>query len=795
MWRIIINGYDVDLGDKFQTSFNRSFLDLQNVDSKSGDWSYGCSLPKSRSNNLIFSNSQDFGTIDKFVKTENYNALAYYKGELILEGYFKLTDIDKDFYNGHFVSNSVSWSKDLAKLNLNEIRNRDGSNWTVPFLGSHDKSVEYSLAWYIEQRGNYDLDIAFPLSSYGNFFSENPNNPFDSIDAYILNLEHFPPAPFNLKIIEKIFETIGWSIDGGLFNDPQFKKIAIPYTFADSVTWNYDRLISAAWTGQTTGLTTIGEYTTISYTYDGQVSGGTTSWYGAWSWLPYNSITRDINDNFRYHYFSNLLGTNKTGITYNVPVTTDYNIVTSATDLRINLTGQYYDGSTTAFISDYVTPTSGWNNIHAGLCLYIDDGTTNLITDIMENINPYIFSGETSVTHPNIIYYYDLAQAASGVTKFFQPYIQDADIVPEISNVSVNFIPPPSDNHPWFFLMSADTTVTISNLKLGIGEKLKWIVVVPSFNDPIIRASSVGIYDNFVFDVTNSITGDTEYNISKNLPDNVTMLDYVKSFLAHPNLFFTADFKKKVIRFDTYTDFWLPVNFGHDITDKVFLNKLEPAARPVDLPRVLRIKYNNDLSDALLKADPDYANIELTNTNIYAEGEKEISLIWSATKMRDFRIYNASKPQPFVLTLPSIANEESLLKPNTEVNISYTNSMRIIKLTDLWINESGQTNYLQVDGYLCAVQLSTFESDDYLSLNYHGDNGMYNTFFARMLYEWGDSHILTLETTIDSYDYNKLQPNVPVIIGGVPWILYSIQNFNPDNPGKCKIELMKKFSN
>jgi len=813
--KIYINDQLIDIGSQKDLSLklNRSFLDLQNVDSRSGDFSYSVKLVKSKTNNSIFSNINTMQSIDKFVRTDEYKAKIYVDGIQILQGYFKLNTIDDKFYNGNFISNTISWSKQLASKNLNEIKNADGSDWKIPFFGCLSSNTAYTLSWYVDNP-DYNRDVAFPFVSYGNFFAESNFTPNNGIQTLLFSAQNFPGSFYYGRILQKIFDGIGWSCDGSLFYDPEFRKLVIPYTAGDLFNWNETTWIKAQSSGRTSDIwspsvtnnlaTDFAASATFDYETNDQFTAGKR---GISVVLPMNNVFQEFYNNLETYYVTDIRFFKKARTQYIAPITANYNLSACCRSLFYELKGAF---NSSAPNTGYITDTTGYSNIKAGVLLLLDDGTDlDLENTVLTHLNTYLWdvSNATIPTHPNILTYLDLVQSLSTPAPvIYTGYSADVQIDIIYSGNVLNTPAPPADGvtHTYTFTGIFDFDLSIKNIPLEQNDKIKILFVSPgrSFLIPTINEVTDIFVGNltlpdemFYWDFKSADEEDFSINITKNLPGS-SQLDFVKNFITQFNLYYTTDQDKKLIRFDKFDDFFLPNTHGYDITDKVDLNFLEPPARPVDLPSKLTIGYRNDTSDPFFIADPTYANVECINSNVFASPEKEIKLIFSATKLRKMFLYTYVYLPSQEIMVPSIANEGAVNEVDlTQVEWSYSNSLRVLKLTDYYTDTGGTVYSTLVDGYPTKLQQAVFESDSYLNLKYDGENGLYNRFYERFLNEFGDSHILTLESNINSYDFTRLQPNVPVIIKNQAYILNSISSFDPINGDKCKIELLKKFSN
>ena len=816
-----INNQVADIGDvkSLNIKFNRQFIDLQNIDSKQGDYSFSIKLPKTKTNNIIFENINVQNVIDKFFRTEDYEYFLDVDGTQYT-GVFKLLNIDEESYIGTLIGKNIAWAKLLSGKNLNDLTNADGTAWSAPYIGSSGSTTN-SLRWYINNTDYTNSDIAFPLISRGMFWHglSGSSLTWNEIFDDSLTFQDIPPAVYEGKIVKKIFENIGWSVDSDLFGNEEYQKIILPYTTADQYLFNWQNLIGASSSGGTGAP--LGIFTGYYNDYNRYGTTGSFNYIkaGLFELTDLRGIISNPYSQLRDYLFVTTQYKTKHREQYYVPALTQYNI-----DLTFDVNDIFLNGAFSAQTDGRMTSAKEFK---AGFFLYINDGTDINTMDVVrdtitQDINDYFYnqSPDASPTDGRIIFYYDLVQkalfnygGANNYSFYAQPYADaDAEIV-ITDNLHLTYSGDGTFNHWNQFHVSGRTNVSISGITLSPHWNIELMFGVQYDRDGGAYNSAGGNAHNesvsartgyAEWSFSPSISGGTELNIGANLPA-ISQLEFIKSFLNRHNCFISTNSNNKSVRFDTYDNYFLPLDYKIDLTEKLDLNNYSSSFKPALMPKNLYFKYTNDTNDILIGQDPDYGNIQLVNDNIYSQNDKQVTQLYSATKLRDF-VY-----QTKFVSLPSICNDASIFEniDASQILWTFASSPRILKITELW-NISGTPVTIKIDGQNCEVLQSVFEDhrEDKLNLIFntitftdnsglHYGYGLYNQYYERYLNSLSQSHILgAIDSNINGDDFNKLQPNVPVVVNGESYILNSIQGFDPINQGsKCKIELIKRFTN
>jgi hypothetical protein len=817
---LYINNSKVDLDKQSSISLTREFLDLQNPESRVGDFSLNVKLPKTKNNKKIFEHVQVENKQDKFVKTIDYTCAYYVDGRLIFSGIFRILSVEDNYFEGVLLGDNIAWSKLLSGKTLKDLKNDDGiTPWSVPFFGWSGSSTQYSANWYINNIDYNTQDITFPLISYGSFFTSN-STPFTN-GIYLDSIagDDVPPSVYDLKIIKRIFQNIGFNVNSSIFSLSEAQKVYLPFTASDRYTWNYGQILKAYASGSTFNIprvfsaNTQADYArTINF-----VSSGTNKKNCDFSVIDFPNIINNPAGNIVTQTF---LGQNGIFSTqqYNTPVTDVYSFDVEINNWKFENKGLYRNDFVTQFASaiNYGLASSAYTPtyfLREGFFVYLDDEIGSYTNQIQDNITRYCWQfyesyfDELFIDNNLVLAAY--VPSHTGTTTFFQPYDESANIIVTGNSQYTLYSGWTGPITYYDIHLTGSTRFEFRDVKIPSGFSIKVGIFGPAYSSG--STASIGganISDEISYGFSaqsvsinffSSKNDDVDLNLTNNLP-NIGQLDYVKSFINRYFLQIDADYKDKVISLEPYSSYFLPNDYAIDITSISDNNFFEPDTEPVKLPKNIFFKWNNDNTDALLKQDIDYGNLQITSDNVYNEGDKEVKLIFSSTKFRDFDVYSPGfTVTASTISLPSIANEESYSNSDLSgITWSFAYTPRLLKLTGEYATDSsGNTIFTQVGGYNSKILLSEFknETPGKLSLAYDGENGLYENYFERFYSEIGDSYIINLDLKMTPEYFQKMVCKTPVILNGQSYFINSIKNYNIFNNKSQKVSIIKKFTN
>jgi hypothetical protein len=844
---------DSDIGLRLQ----RFVQDDYEITQRGGDYSLNITLPITKNNARIFGPKDQFYQFRKFGEIKDYEARIVDSGQILLEGVFRLNSVSDKGYKGDFASINVDWLSKLESIRLTKLGYKDDvATWTVPFRGMNDAN------YYNE---NYNQDIVFPDISYNNvpvtdylFYSYDdvfgPNaldlpNMMPTNNAYWswrfgASFEDFPPAVKLESILKKISEEIGYEMKGDIFSQDNFDRLILPYV-GNGYVWNWGTLASLR-------LTLINN--PITYLTDIQILTAPNSVFSD-LYGPNNEFNLQLkrwdtlldNPSVRTDYVANF---NKYGVTagkqgYVAPIDGKYRI-SIRTIHRTNLTHN-------------LLMNNEWLNIGQG---QIGRSWSNeVLVIVRQNQNgEYVLNPQWEK---------DLANYLAGINDDFinKPSDVIAYIIPAQYNV-INTLPnrkyalgspiqewqqEPTVLLSWCVPNPTMTTKNVSNMvdfSIDV-QLLKNERVYAYWYSPInIVSFSTNGAANSLYSATNETfspsfkidvhCGDTDIDIARNLPD-ITAKDFITSFIRLFNLNFTVDNSTRTINFRFNNSKKLSKSVV-DLTDYIDAETIE--FRPVRQPKELLIGYTNDEKDRLLtmpnvncnnqkKISLDYANVRLTNNNIYTNGVKDVRTSFSATKFVRGRFqtvnvtanpptfvstYNDPNGNPFWIGLnygatnaidnfywdiPSIQSLESFNQKRVgDLEYSWDYASRLLYfigvpqpnqyfLVGAPFDTITQTNFWKKPTActFAGENSSLFGSGTYPSLRF--DHRLYEEMFNNQLEVWKNGYILSAKIYLNSRLWELLQGSQRIVVNGDVFQLMTIEDYDITGNNPSTITLLK----
>lgn len=846
---------DSDIGLRLQ----RFIQDDYEITQRGGDYSLSVVLPNTKTNARIFGPKDQFYQFRKFGEVRDYQARIIDSGQILLEGAFRLTSVSDKGYRGDFAAINVDWLSKLEGIRLTQLGYKDDvPTWTVPFTGMNDAN---------NYNENYNQDIVFPDISYNNvpvtdylFYSyadvfganalDLPND-MPTNNAYWSwrfgsTFEDFPPAVKLEALLKKIGQEIGYEMKGEIFGQDNFDRLILPYV-GDGYAWNWATLAKLK-------LTLL----QILQNYGGgfPVSVG----------LAPNCVFSDL-----------YLGA------YNLQVKRD-NVLVDAPASRNDVIGNFKKYNVTDKSLGYVVPTDGKYRIQVKSKQDIAITHSTIINTQWLNIG----QGQTGRSWTNQVLV--IVRENQNGEYVLNPG-WEKDLANYLAGINDNFINVPSDVIAYVIPAQYNVIGTLPDRKYALGSPLQewqqeptvilntqtstgggtfnnkgiiststyyidiqllknervhcyWYspISISEFNNPRSTACTIETNYNPAPEFTvDLLCGDEEIDIARNLPD-VTAKDFMTSFIRMFNLNFSVDVSTKTINFRYERNKNLNRTSVIDLTDYIDAETIE--FRPVRQPKELNIGYTNDDKDRLLtgqnitcsgeqRVSLDYANIKLTNDNIYAENVKDIRTGFSATKFvrgmfqtvdittnTPFFISNYNDPDgnPFWQGLnygfPSTATNFSWDIPSIQSLESF-NQKRVGDLEYDWsyaprllyfIGVPQPTQYFLVGAPFDTIaqtnfwkkptactfageNASLFGSGTYPSLRF--DTRLYEELFNNQVEVWKNGYVLSAKIHLNSRLWQSLQGSQRVIVNGDVFRLMTIEDYDVTGMNPSTITLLK----
>jgi hypothetical protein len=206
MIELILNGISIDLSENQDFAISFSASKLQDIESRSGDYSTTFNIP------MTSSVKTSLGHVNRLDSGSNLTniqlpAIVKQNGITIFEGFGVINRITDTIELSIFSGNS-NWIAAIGEKSLNDL---DLSDLDL---------IMTSTNVAINRIKDYTNGFLFPNAYYGEF--ADPLQPFTLYDFF--------PAVFNYRTLKQIFTDIGWTIEGDLLSDSLFLSSVLPFS-------------------------------------------------------------------------------------------------------------------------------------------------------------------------------------------------------------------------------------------------------------------------------------------------------------------------------------------------------------------------------------------------------------------------------------------------------------------------------------------------------------------------------------------------------------------------------------
>lgn len=204
MIELILNGVSIDLSDNQDFALSFAASKLQDIESRSGDFSTTFNIPLTSSVKLALGhiNRLDSGSNTPY---SQLTAQVKINNILVFDGFGNIIRVSSDLELNIYSGNS-NWINAISEKLLPEI---DLTDLNFTMSGAN-----------IQARRLNTSGVVYPNAYYGEFAV--PGAPYSLYDFF--------PMVYNLRILTQIFDDIGWTIDGDLLTDPLFLKSGLPFS-------------------------------------------------------------------------------------------------------------------------------------------------------------------------------------------------------------------------------------------------------------------------------------------------------------------------------------------------------------------------------------------------------------------------------------------------------------------------------------------------------------------------------------------------------------------------------------
>lgn len=242
---LYINGRLCDITSDFSVRLNRQLLKPSELNAKDAQYSYSINLPATGTNNAIFRYSNIEETKNKF--NHDYNAELIINSLRVFKGKFLMQEISRTRYRGNLY---IPAPKSIQDVFSGKTWG-DIPRWEIDFTDFVDSVNRYNDAARLTPQ-----PAIFPYVLYG-LLPKDPvdeNAPRDLWDESVqLGMSNFPPSINPVKLLEHVFSTEGYTLEGNALQDDRLTQLYMSYSNDPEYAqpWNYGQQarirINGAW--------------------------------------------------------------------------------------------------------------------------------------------------------------------------------------------------------------------------------------------------------------------------------------------------------------------------------------------------------------------------------------------------------------------------------------------------------------------------------------------------------------------------------------------------------------------
>ena len=295
----------LDLFNNATTPLSLNFVssDLRKLGSTSAGYSKTFELPNNSDNQSILTPLLAVGSVRQEGDIEWMKCRVKSNDIYVFSGYLRVekgSTGSGGSFSCHIVEDKVNWVEEIGDKSLCDL--------AFPMVTKNYQNVVDS--W---QYNSDDADCMFGLINYGSW-SGATSQTF----TYDKGLSDFHPNLFTKRVVDKIFNSSGYSIESNFLNTPFFKSLVNPYTSGEDYTDgnplgedgnNYAEAIRAV--------------KFAPFPNNGKMpAAGFGAWTNISSYINYTVETSDVNNNYTAGSTSSF--------GYTVPFTGDYQLLASA---------------------------------------------------------------------------------------------------------------------------------------------------------------------------------------------------------------------------------------------------------------------------------------------------------------------------------------------------------------------------------------------------------------------------------------------------------------------------------
>lgn len=766
---------DIGNAADFPFAISRQVMDFANATSQGGDHTYTIVFPPTKTNDNIFGPQlAEVGAAKKFRSVEQMHVEVFADGLRIFQGVPIVKSAGRDQgYAVTLISDNIDWAATLQNKSLRDLKTIPD----VPFTGSRVYGVPIEPANPVTQQdisalGALDTVVQFPLIAYGNYPSLAglatglTANKIADIKWIEVN-----PTCFVSPVVKAIVNELGFNLAGGFFDTVEAQKFITAYTGDTPPAWNWGLLARA--NASNGPYTYSADILPPLFNFDFQL-------FGAYFW---RLVTATENWDYSDSYFQS-----SPPEQYVTPVSGTYTFTLETGNLTL-----FKD------LSGPNAPVTPYNFLRTAIAIVIVPADPAELLALQQSLGEYISDQTVAVvSDPNIIAFYDFGTGYQESPYTLLPFTIGGTYSQSVTGVPAN---------PGARLDGAGTVeIQIQDVQLSQGTRVEfWLLSQYALLDPVANQHYTA--DAYVIDIKETSFSDL-LEIAPLLPD-MTQYDYLRSLVVDANLRFSVDVERRIMRFETWDNFFRNNQFARDWTG--LGSDSNTPSKPVPFYQKSVIKYANDDNDALLNQFGTSQFQETrTNDSIYAiRSTEEIEVSgFSPTYDREYQVNNLFGSTPSNrLIIPCMASDSQLNTPQGDIVWDYGYKPRLLKYIGL---QPGSWTYEGATLVEYPAARFSFDETGGVSLAF-GNNagrlvrgagaivtavqntGLFETYWKRFFDMRPSAHIQEVVVSLNAQEFAQADPSLPILFHGIYYLVYGyVEAFDPITQGPIRIELLRQ---
>lgn len=787
---------ELDLGVNIPIALNFSLNEIQDITKRNSAFSKTIVLPGTKTNmeslGFLFDVNVEFADAT-FEINRKVQAWVYQEGSVVLQGFFKLTNV--------------------KKLSPSDISFEEQIEFEGVIFGGQASFFDYVKLYDINSLdlSIYDHTLSWDVisGSTGNTYLDGYKYIWHYCSQDTYNVGDFRPAMFVRTLWDKMFVDAGYSY----YMDPTFQsnvfnKLLIPTNARDLFITTEEQLARSAKIGINDPVTIYGNGNVGAGTYfnnNGPINGGSGSSGGVtgfWGTRAVNLLNNAYGGigNAAFYDFDIIEFNNDTDVCYYngayTPFdTTNFQFVCQKNgdyDVTINLSGQFElilndDFSDQGLPPGYNTPPQFF--VVLELIKYQPTG-----------------NGFDSIAQMSDIFF----------VEDYVPFSTQSDGNQGLAAGTYNFD---------FNLITQPVIVSLT-----LGQRLKVRVRIiydyssfvsinnPQFIIPAVNASIYGYgglectndYSFFrIQAIKNNATEGDLFTLSSCLPQKIKMVDFIKSLATMFNLYIDIDpqdpFRLIIKPRNVYYDY--SVNDVVDWTDKIsYSNEYNVELLSELQDRTLNFTYKpskDEVNTAYFEGTKFYyGQYKVNFDNDFLTSEQKIELLFEPTPLvlngngsalSDVTIDGKSFIVPYL-----IYGKESQPKILFDGGVLQTDQTYVVSTADGDLDVNFYSYAGHFDNPFTPDYDLNFGVNEYYEYNEIADglteDNLYNLYWEDYINLISNSRLLTAYFNLNEADIKNLRFDVLYWIRDSYWLLNKVIDYNANTPSLTKCEFIKSIN-